>query len=130
MGDTQGRGWLSCAHPLAVGHTRPESQRPRCDPATVGQAEPQAKSMGHQPQQNRPGGREQTAVATKGQARRETGRPRAVLRETCRNRGVWSASTAQRTLRGAGAEHSRAQAREHSPCFSDEVSSTVSVMKL
>lgn len=48
----------------------------------------------------------------------------------CRNCGVWSASKARRTLRGAGAEHGGAQARVRSPCFSDEVSSTVSVMKL
>ena len=73
MGDTQGRGWLSCAHTPAIGHTRPESQRPWGVPAPVGQAEPQAKSVGHPSQQNHPGRREKTAAATKGQAGRETG---------------------------------------------------------
>lgn len=56
-GGHTGEGLAELCTPLAIGHTRPESQRPQWDPAVVGQAEPQAKSTRHQPRQNRPGGK-------------------------------------------------------------------------
>ena len=58
------------------------------------------------------------------------GRPRAVLQETVQDpRCVVSrhgSENPQRSRQGAR----QGSGREHSPCFTDEVSSTVSVMKL
>lgn len=116
--------------PPAISHTRPESQRPWGGPAPVGQAEPQAKSVGHPPRQNVQAEEKKQLLPLKDRQGGKPGRLRAVLRETMQDPwcvvGQHGSENPQRSRQGAR----QGSGREHSPCFTDEVSSTVSVMKL